>query len=381
MALVHAAFVLTGIATTLGSPILPYLVARWSLSDAQAGTLFTMQFAGSMTGTAAAGWLTARLGFRRLLAVAALLMAVGIDITSMVWVTWPAGLGCFFVLGLGLGIAIPGSNLFVAEFTARRPASALSLLNLAWGAGAIIAPPLVSAAGDANTGSLLLAFSVMLIATAVAALFVRWPSPHATAGEGQAIAPGRAHWQPALLLAVLLFLYVGTEAAYVGWAAVYGERLAGGASRLAVMMPSFFWVTFLLGRGGAPLVLRRISEIMLLRAGLMTALAGMAIAVLFTRFAAAALGSALAGLGCAAVFPLLVAMMTHRFSARKGLVSVLFLAGSFGGAVLPWLTGFTSSAASALRAGMLVPLAATALLLALSFSPPLAAGNKPAPSR
>src|SRR3989442_1650438 len=43
--LVHAAFVLTGVMTTLLGPMLPVFSARWSLSDSQAGYLFTAHFA------------------------------------------------------------------------------------------------------------------------------------------------------------------------------------------------------------------------------------------------------------------------------------------------------------------------------------------------
>ena len=36
---VHANFVLTGVATTLIAPLLPFLAAHWALRDVQAGTL------------------------------------------------------------------------------------------------------------------------------------------------------------------------------------------------------------------------------------------------------------------------------------------------------------------------------------------------------
>ena len=50
-AVVHAGFVVTGIVTTLLGPLLPILIARWSMSDARAGLFFTLQFCASILGT------------------------------------------------------------------------------------------------------------------------------------------------------------------------------------------------------------------------------------------------------------------------------------------------------------------------------------------
>ncbi len=44
------AFLPTGILTTLLGPMLPILIARWGLSDQQAGNLFLVQFLASLAG-------------------------------------------------------------------------------------------------------------------------------------------------------------------------------------------------------------------------------------------------------------------------------------------------------------------------------------------
>src|SRR5207253_10606478 len=62
--LVHAAFVLTGVMTTLLGPMLPILSARWTLSDSQAGYLFTAQFATSILGVAISSLMVHRYGYR-----------------------------------------------------------------------------------------------------------------------------------------------------------------------------------------------------------------------------------------------------------------------------------------------------------------------------
>ena len=76
-ALIHVGFVLTGVMTTLLGPTLPILSARWSLNDAQAGYLFTSQFASSIIGVAISSWLIQRRGYRLTLLLGMVLMGIG----------------------------------------------------------------------------------------------------------------------------------------------------------------------------------------------------------------------------------------------------------------------------------------------------------------
>jgi fucose permease len=106
----------------------------------------------------------------------------------------------------------------------------------------------------------------------------------------------------------------------------------------------------------------------LIRLGLALATAG----VLAIMFAASTpqgviAGAAAAGLGLAAIFPLLWALVTRTISATGAAAGPLYASGGFGGAVLPWAVGAVSSVAGDLRAGLAVPLAALVVLLVCSW--------------
>src|ERR1700747_2547045 len=77
-AVAHAAFIPTGIVNVLLGPLLPSLIARWFLSDTQAGELFTAQFMASTGGVALSGWLVPRFGYRVALVLGLLCMALGV---------------------------------------------------------------------------------------------------------------------------------------------------------------------------------------------------------------------------------------------------------------------------------------------------------------
>jgi FHS family glucose/mannose:H+ symporter-like MFS transporter len=361
--LLHASFVLTGVVTTLLGPILPILVARWALSDWQAGLLFTMQFAGSMVGVALSSVGMTRLGFRATLVIGAAFMAAGVAALA----GGPQALGYSAVLcyGIGLGLTIPATNLAVAEQYAERRAAALNLLNLAWGVGAVSAPPVIALlqrTNDTRVFLLGLAATLTLMAGALAR------SSQVPRQEPTDSLHGSASWwnRGVLVFGALLFVYVGTETAVAGWVGVYAQRLDLASDTGAVAAPSVFWALLLLGRALAPLVLLQMAEERLVGLSLVLATAGVG-AMLIARstgpfFFAVMLG----GLGLSTVFPITVSLFTRTFERDAArLAGPIFALAGLGGATLPSLVGLISAQVGSLKAGLFVPLLGCVLMIAL----------------
>jgi MFS transporter, FHS family, glucose/mannose:H+ symporter len=369
----HVGFVLSGMATTLLGPMMPLLMSRWALSDAAAGTLFTAQFAGQMLSTFGSSLLTTRLGDRRTLALGALVTAIGI--TALTVVSWPFAILVAFVYGTGLGLVLPITNFVVAALRPANAASALSLLNVSWGLGAVLWPLVVrvSMGGLAGNAPLLMlgaamgVLSVLLLSRAES-----WPAGGRAASahlaeEGRAIAlRGRVAGLVAVF-AALSFLYVGAEISVGGWIAEFTRRAGSGAAAIWALAPTAFWGAETLGRLLAPLSLRRMSENALMASGLCGA--GVAVLLLVTASSSVELalgGAVLAGLGLAPVYPLLIAAMSrHITPVAPRLMGPLFAMGGLGGATLPWLVGLTSDRTGELRAGLGVPLTALGVMVAL----------------
>ena len=360
--LIHVAFVLTGAVTTLLGPILPLLVAWWQLEDWQAGLLFTLQFAGSMIGVALSSAAMTRKGFRFTLVLGLLLMATGVAaVGAGAQAVGIAGVLCY---GVGLGVTMPATNLFVAQAQPHRSASALNVLNFAWGVGAIGLPPAVALFQRAAGVRLLLLLLAGALALA-AALVSRGRFAAAEVEIGaRTAAGGAARWRHALAFGAILFVYVGTETAISGWIALYARRLALAPAAVAMAAPSVFWAAMLIGRAVAPLVLRRVPEGRLVTASVIVAATGVA-AIMAARSAGPlGAGIAAAGLGCATVFPVTIAMFTREFGREAARYSgVVFALSALGGATLPWLVGVVSSHTGTLQAGLFVPLAGCAAVL------------------
>jgi MFS transporter, FHS family, glucose/mannose:H+ symporter len=369
-AVAHSAFVPTGIVTVLLGPVLPMLSARWSMNDAQAGQFFTVQFLASVAGTALLGFLVQRFGYRLVLVLGLVAMAMGVGALPLSAYHWMgvAAVGCY---GVGLGLVIPACNLLVAEVNPGRRASAVSLLNFSWSVGAVACPFLLVPFHRAGHLAWFF-YSLAAFVGLVTVLLARMELPGAAAKE-----VGSPSWQvlaellrspAAIALAALFFVYVGIENSVGGWLASYAKRTAGNAGAMWEIAPSFFYVGLLAGRGLAPLLLRKVSETKMVRACVAIGLLGMAALLgsgsLGTIFASAGV----IGLGLAAVYPITISLLSNTFGANATrLGSVMFMLASLGAAVMPKMVGVTSTLTSSLRAGMSIPLAGCVILLALYF--------------
>jgi MFS transporter, FHS family, glucose/mannose:H+ symporter len=363
--LVHSGFVVAGVATTLLGPILPLLIARWSITDERAGLFFTLQFCGNLAGIASLGSVIRRGGYRLMFTIGFAFMALGVGALGVGQER--IGLLATGLYGYGLGLILPGTNLWVAEVALGRRAAALSLLNLGWGIGAIGCPALVMLAERSHRLGLLLfglAGCSALLALAFTLLDVEPHSQAAASGPTPPTAPVRA--RTACALGALFFLYVGGETSIGGWAAALARRLAARPGNRWELAPLCFWAGLLAGRALGPLVLRRITERAMLTAGLVFAAVSNGTLLWAATFRTAAICLVAIGLGFACVYPLLVASLVELYGKQTSRVgSVIFSLASLGGATMPWLVGFTSTKVGSLRAGLLVPLIACLVMVSL----------------
>lgn len=357
LVLLFAGFVLTGLEITLSGPMLPLFISRWSLNDSQAGIFFAVEFSGSLGGVWLSSLITHYLGSRTPLLLGYALMTAGlatINASSM-----PVVLFALAALGIGYGLVVPPTNLAVAEIGGARSASLVSLVNLAWGAGAVACSPLVMLALKFGFLTRLLYFFAALGALlAFSILFAEMPeAKHATsedAGKTVAASPGALI---TVALAALFFLYVGIEVSLGSWAAALARRLSGGGTFWATLAPMFFYGGLLTGRGAAPFVLARVRESRLVMSALIVVIVGNTLLIMVTRQYLAFATMTIAGLGCATIFPVCVAWLSRWYGAKAvRLGGLMFSMASVGSAFGPWFVGFVSTHAGGLRAGLLVPL-------------------------
>jgi MFS transporter, FHS family, glucose/mannose:H+ symporter len=257
-------------------------------------------------------------------------------------------------------------------------AAALNILNFVWALGAVAGPPLIALfARDGRLVRLLIGLAVLL--SGIALLIARRSLTNSSFGSNQP----RQNQNPApfersalhawaspyaLLTGGLIFIYVGVETATAGWIAYYAQRIHGSASGFGTMTPSFFWAGLLIGRAAAPAALRQVSEAALMLISLFVAGAGVMVILVGSSPMTVSSGAGLAGLGLAAVFPTTFAIFTRQFGRQASqLTGLLFVLGGMGGALIPWLVGYTSAQFGNLQIGLLIPLSCVASMIVLQI--------------
>jgi len=128
----------------------------------------------------------------------------------------------------------------------------------------------------------------------------------------------------------------------------------------------FFWGGLIAGRALVPMLPLRRFERTLLASGLILSAAGICLLLQARTFASVAVSVSAAGLGLAAIYPILVAWLVKAFGERSRRIgAIMFALAGMGGAVMPWFVGLTSTATASLRAGLLVPLVGCLVMFAL----------------
>jgi FHS family glucose/mannose:H+ symporter-like MFS transporter len=358
---VHAAlfagFVISGMVATILGPSLPTFIARWALDDTQAGLFFTTQFTGSLLGVLLSSAILSMRGYRDALVLGFFLMAAGV--TGLNRGSQYMALLATALYGFGFGIVIPATNLCIAEISGTRRATALNLVNMAWGVGAIACPILLLAGLRANHYNAVL-LSIAASALLLSLFFVGMKlgglsqeSPSGATAE-EKITPAHSIHVP-VALALLFYLYIGTENGISGWAAEQAHRV--GTGNASAVMPMFFWAGLLSGRGISALILTRVRESWLVITGLVLSTLGTTCLLLATTRPQVILGVVPAGFGLASVYPIFISWLSKWYGERaRRLGGVMFSVAALGGATMPWMVGFVSQRANSLRVGLLVPL-------------------------
>ena len=358
---VHAAlfagFVISGMIATILGPSLPTFIARWALDDTQAGLFFTTQFTGSLLGVLLSSAILSMRGYRDALVLGFFLMAAGV--TGLNSGSQYMALLATALYGFGFGIAIPATNLCIAEISGARRAAALNLVNMAWGVGAIACPVLLLAGLRANR------FTAVLLSIAASALLLSiffvgmkleglpQESPSGATADEKITRAHPIHIPVAL--ALLFYLYIGTENGISGWAAEQAHRV--GTGNAAAAMPMFFWAGLLSGRGISALILTRVKESWLVVTGLVLSALGTTCLLLAASRSQVILGVVMAGFGLASVYPIFISWLSKWYGERaRRLGGVMSSLAALGGATMPWMVGFVSQRANSLRVGLLVPL-------------------------
>ena len=360
-------FIAAGVATVMLGPLLPALIQRWHIQDAQAGTLFTASFAGQFCGA----WFATR-NLRASVLYGSVITAAGC--VAMAWASFGFAHIALFCIGLGLGAGLTAGNVIAGTTIPAVRARLIALLNVAWGLGAIACPVLIRVSSAGGIQPFFFATAACLTITSFISIAI--PHPMQPDAQTEAHRPSASRTTsthvrmplpplPLFIFGAAIFLYVGVENSLGGWLPSYAIRT--DPSLHASSISIYFWVAELAGRILVTALMVLLGEAILYRICLaLLILTQIALCVTEQISSAGVITlTILAALSLAPLYPLIMSFLLAR-TGHHARLGAIFAIASFGGATLPWLTGVFSTQFHGLRAGLLVPAVGTVLLLFLS---------------
>jgi fucose permease len=357
LAVLHPVFALTGVLHAVGGALLPSLAARFHFGDSTAGLLFLLYFAGTSLGA-----LLCRGSYARLITVGFAAMVC----TCVAVALCPRSLlaPVFLLLGISVGVPMSAVTLFVGRTYPDRCAPLLTFLNFSWSIGALAAPLIAARVlvHHSYQAAYLLFAGASAAACLAGALVLKDPPEPA-----QSSTEIRSNSSALSLIAVFAFaafLQVGIENTVAAWLPTYALRMAGAGIVLAAASTSFYWAGFLGMRGLSSLLLLRAAPTRVFRVAVSMAFVSALLLVFAPSASIRSVAMFLLGASLAPTYPLVLAGFFARTRQTADSRWILFTAG-FGGSVLPWIAGFTSTHTGSLRTGMLVIPAALFLMALL----------------
>lgn len=337
-------FLALGMLVAIG-PSLPEFARNNGVGLGEVGAVYGTLFLGAVPAQLASGWLNDRFGPRLVLGASLFIFALGL-LGATLSRYMPLTLACMAFAGLGDGVLVMVGNVMVAQTFARRSASALNLLNVFYGVGAIAGPAVAGASlglwGTSLPALWCVAGLAALVVLAVPGLHTAPAAQADKDGAQAAQVTGPIYRSPALwLLSVLLLLYVGVEVGTGGWIATYMQRTSGFRPEEAAFVASAFYMALTGGRLIAAALAAKLRSGTLLLLSLLLAVAGGAVMAVGTGNALLTIVSVLMlGASFGPIYPTALAIVLAIFQSHAGRASSIAVTlGSVGGIVLPWLQG------------------------------------------
>jgi MFS transporter, FHS family, L-fucose permease len=166
-----------------------------------------------------------------------------------------------------------------------------------------------------------------------------------------------------LTMVLGIFIYVGTEVCISTGVPIYlNTKFDFKLETWGVLGNSFFFIWILTGRFLGSVVLNWISAPKFLLLTIFVTIVGLAGMILIDNWTIAVVCIALAGIGCANVFPLIFSITINKMPERSNEISGLMVTAIVGGAFVPLLMGFVADN-STVTMGFVVPLACCLYLL------------------
>lgn len=357
-----------GIVMAILGAIMPSLFEKIQFNKSEAGNLFFTMNLAMLLMSLVFGPVVDRFGYKLFLILCSSLVAFSLFLFTSAS-SYSVLLAAAIVIGIGGGGLNGGTNALTSDIHPDRRSSALNLLGIFFGFGALTVPFMIGVMLERIGIRYILMLSILLSLVPFF-LFLVFSFPKPKHGQGFPLGQvPRIVKNPVLwLCGFLLFFQSGNEFTLGGWISTYLHEFFGMAPKTASFVLAGYWAAVMGGRllSSRIVIIWRNQTVVL-----MSALVSLAAAVLIVASPSgslAAFGVIAIGAGFAAIFPTTLAVVGEAFPKFSGTAfSFVFVIALLGGMTSPWLTGKIAHAAS-LRQGLFIPVFNCSMIVILQIA-------------
>ncbi len=315
LAAILAIFIYGMIAAMLGT-ILPDLSDRFHLSPSQNGTIAFAQALGLIIASLGVGPLLDNEGKK-------MGMVLGLAFIAIALFALPRSRGfrsivfLLFLLGVGGGIVVTAANSLVSDVSQAHRGTALNLVNLFFGLGALATPFISANLFGRNWVRLCYTIAALTVVTVVIQALTKMPGPTGAGFVLTDAAPVLA--RPLLfMIGLFLFLYITCEVGIWNWLPRHLIAQGIPESQALNILSLGFALGLLIGRAAILPILIRVPAITVTLVGSVAMAITTFLMLRTSRPAIAFLLVFLAGLSMAPVFPTTIAIVGDAFPRMTG---------------------------------------------------------------
>ncbi|MEJ7767684.1 MAG: MFS transporter [Chitinophagaceae bacterium] len=301
---------------TLGS-IIPELQKKFDLDQVAAGVLFSLLPLGILTGSLIFGPIADRYGYRLVLAIACLCMFAGFEGIAYADTMLVLKI-CVYLFGTGGGAINGGTSAVIADIS-KSKGSALSLLGVFFGLGALFMPfILASLQNTLSFGTVLATVGFITLLPALFFLVLDFPVPKQTNNQPlfSSIALLKDH--VLLLIAFFLFCQSSFEGIINNWTTSYLIQHLSVPPDKALYALTLYLAGMTVSRLLIGTVFSSLNSFKLLFVSFILILAGCILLETGAAYKMAVSGLVLLGAGLGGGFPLLLGLVANRYTTLSG---------------------------------------------------------------
>lgn len=367
VATLHLGAFLWAFASTLLGPALPLITDELGLGYSAGGSVFMLSSAGFLVGSLLVAAASTRFGVRTLVLVSTGTLLPCLYLTSQVS-SLALLLTVVGLTGIAGGALTSLVNAGVSDLSAEHRAAALSLLNVSFGCGALVAPLFAGAViSSADEWQPMYQLTCLLVLVALL-LAVWWlprtgPNRKPESDTGSPSTMSALVSRRGLVTFATVFMAAAVEWGFAYWSATYFLDVVDAGKVLSANMAALFWAGMLAGRLAFSGILRRTDPHRTVTVCAAAAIGASTLLAVNAGVAVSVAGALLLGACLAAVIPSLLALAVDAQPHASGAISgVLMFASGSGSLAAPALVGIVADNASLAAAMWVFPVLALVLL-------------------